>query len=132
MMICTSIIILTGSFSYSVYAQYTESIILLNLSSTGINLNFKMLYSAGVLFSYCIQIVPTFKILDTVPLYKMIPTSIKYPGMKLMISKIVVVVICCTIAFNVRNIGSFLNLQGAVCGFLLTFLYPIIFYFKST
>lgn len=91
-----------------------------------------MFYSLGILCSYCLQVTPTFKIMrQTTPrLYGIIPESEKYPWMKDVVLRALVGIICCFIAYFVPNLGQFLNLQGALTGTLICFVFPTLCYIK--
>lgn len=91
----------------------------------------QIFYSVGILCSYCLQIIPTFKVMNLIPLYKSIPNSENHPGVKSLITRLTVAFLCCSMAYFMPNLGQFLNFQGAVGGILLTFVFPIVFYFKT-
>ena len=90
-------------------------------------------YSIGILCSYCLMVSPTFKILKTIPLYNKIPDfSIgRIRHLKTLITRALVVLFCCSLAYKVPNLGQFLNFQGSVTGILMTFILPIACYFKA-
>ena len=75
--------------------------------------------------------MPALKIIEETPLYKSIPTIKAYPELKSVTCRFLLVILCCTLAALIPNIGQFLNLTGSIFGFTLTFLYPIMFYFKA-
>jgi len=91
----------------------------------------QVFYSAGILCSYCLQIIPAFKIMNIIPAYKSIPDSDALPGLKSWVTRIVTAFICCSMAYFIPNLGQFLNFQGAFGGSLITFIFPIAFYFKT-
>eukprot|EP00347_Sterkiella_histriomuscorum_P009779 403339927 len=129
--ITATLILIVGTLSYSAFGQFTKSIILLNLKPSLMTYVVQIFYSIGILCSYCLQIIPTFKIMNLIPVYKNIPESRTYPWMKSFLTRIAVAFICCTFALVIPNLGQFLNFQGAIGGCLVTFIFPIAFYFKT-
>ena len=67
-------------------------------------------FAMGILFSYFIQIVPLFKILRLIPFYDDIPESRKHPRLKEILTRIVLCIFCCTMAYIVPDLGQFLNI----------------------
>ena len=70
--------------------------------------------------------VPAFKILRLVPLYAKLPET----PVKGIITRAVTAVACCLIAYQVPNLGQFLNFQGALTGTLICFVFPTLGYWK--
>ena len=99
------VIIVVSSFSYAAYAQYTRSIILLNLKPSPITYLVQIFYSIGIIFSFCLQIAPTFKIMKILPWYDKIPDSGAYPGLKGTLTRAATAIFCCLLAYYVKNIS---------------------------
>ena len=103
----------------------------MNLQPSVMSYIVQIFYSVGILCSYCLQIIPTFKILNMLPLYKNIPENRSYPWLKSFITRVTIAFLCCSLAYFIPNLGQFLNFQGAFGGCLVTFVFPIAFYFKT-
>ncbi|CDW79488.1 brix domain-containing protein 1 [Stylonychia lemnae] len=129
--ITASLILLIGCLSYSAYGQFTNGIILLNLKPSLMTYLVQIFYSIGIICSYCLQIIPTFKVMKLIPIYQQIPESKEHPMLKTFLTRITVAFICCLIAYIVPDLGQLLNFQGAIIATLLTFIFPISFYFKT-
>ena len=125
--------ILLGALSYAAYGQYTNSVILLNLAPSTLTYVVQVFYSIGILCSYCLMVTPTFKILNSIPWYHHLPDPSlgPFPRLKTLLTRVLVVVLCCSLAYMIPNLGQFLNFQGSVTGILMTFVLPISVYFKA-
>ena len=125
--------ILLGSLSCAAYGQYTNSVILLNLAPSTLTYVVQVFYSLGILCSYCLMITPTFKILSSIPSYHRLPdpTCGPLPRLKSLLTRVLVVLLCCSLAYQIPNLGQFLNFQGSVTGILMTFVLPIAVYLKA-
>lgn len=123
----TFMIILTGGLCYSAYGNEVKDIVLLSLPRNPITAAVQIAYSLGVLCSYALQISPAFKILKMNPIYQQIPEG----NLKLFGTRFFIVVLCSTMAYQLPNLGQFLNFQGAIVSTLLTIICPIAFYLKT-
>ena len=54
LMFTSTLIILIGCLSYAAYAQFTQSIVLLNLTPSKVTFLIQIFYSVGILCSYCL------------------------------------------------------------------------------
>jgi len=80
--------------------------------------------------SYCLQVTPTFKIIKKTSIYKLLPIDRDNARQDLIV-RCITAIICCIVAYNLPNLGQFLNLQGALTGILITFVFPIACYFQT-
>jgi len=126
-----SLIVGISLISYASYAQYTGSIVLLNLRPCQATYLVQLFYSIGLICSFCLQIVPTIKILQKTEVYKAIPSPSLFPDFKNKLSRILLGALCCLMAYLVPNLGQFINFQGAATGVLIAFVFPILFYCKT-
>lgn len=92
----------------------------------------QLFYSVGILCGYCLMITPTFKIINHIPMYHALPEFSMFgkKNMKQRLLRVVIVILCCTLAYNIPDLGQFLNFQGSITGILMTFIFPIACYFK--
>jgi Transmembrane amino acid transporter protein len=79
------------------------------------------------------MVTPTFKILNSIPCYHRLPDSTlgPIPKLKSLLTRVFVVLLCCSLAYSIPNLGQFLNFQGSITGILMTFVLPISVYFKA-
>lgn len=79
------------------------------------------------------MITPTFKILSSIPSYHRLPDPScgPLPRLKPFLTRALVVLLCCSLAYQIPNLGQFLNFQGSVTGILMTFVLPIAVYLKA-
>lgn len=109
LLITISLILIVGSLSYSAYGENTQSIVMMNLTPGPFTILVQIFYSVGILCSYCLQIIPTFKIMNIIPAYKNIPDSKDFPGLKSLVTRLTVAFFCCSVAYFMPNLGQFLN-----------------------
>jgi len=74
---------------------------------------------------------PAFTIIQKQKLYKWIPESQRFPDLKFNTLRIFIVLMVCYVAYIVPNLGQFINFTGAVAGTLVSFVFPVIFYWKA-
>lgn len=133
LLFASCLIVFLGSLSYAAYGQYTFGVILLNLDPCFTTYFVQFLYSIGILCGYCLMITPTFKILKTFPCYNLIPDFHMF-GLKRLkprLTRLLIVLLCCSLAYNIPDLGQFLNFQGSITGILMTYVFPIACYFKT-
>jgi len=126
--ITTVIIFILGTLSYANYGQYTDTIILLNLESGISSCIVQCIYALGVFLILSLQLYPIYKIVMDFDWYKSLSGS---KIMKESILRVSVSLLVGLGGFFVPDLGAVLNLQGALCGLFICFLFPIVFYFKT-
>ena len=105
LLITITMVVTVGALSYAAFAQYTSDLILLNLSPGVLTYIVQIFYSVGILCSYCLQIIPTYKVLRIFSLYNMIPESKTYPFLKSAGTRISFVLFCASIGYFIPSIG---------------------------
>ncbi|TNV78508.1 hypothetical protein FGO68_gene14267 [Halteria grandinella] len=127
------LIVLLGSLSYASYGQFTYGVILLNLDPHISTYIVQIIYSIGILCGYCLMIIPSLKILKLFSLYKLIPDFqlFGFKKLKSKATRLCLVILCCSLAYNISDLGQFLNFQGSITGILMTYVFPIACYFKT-
>ena len=133
LLFATCLIVFLGAFSYAAYGQYTYGVILLNLEPSLVTYTIQLFYAVGILCGYCLMIIPTFKIIKHIPLYHKVP-ELSWRGfthLKSIALRLITLLLCCTLAYNIPDLGQFLNFQGSITGILMTFVFPLACYFKT-
>jgi hypothetical protein len=79
------------------------------------------------------MVTPTFKILKLILAYERLPDFSVFglKNAKIILTRATIVVLCCSLAYLVPDLGQFLNFQGSITGILMTFVFPIVCYFKT-
>lgn len=105
LMTCT-MVASVGSLSYAAYGQLTRDMVLLNLPPNVMTYIVQLFYSIGILCSYCLQVIPIYKVLRIFPFYARIPDGTDaYPNTKSVITRVSFVVICATFGYFIPNLG---------------------------
>ena len=103
----------------------------LNLPHDNLTSLVQLFYSVGLLCTYPMQIIPAIEISEKTDAFNKLPTSPKFPVLKSLIFRSLVVVLTAVSAMVVPKFGLFVNLTGAFACTGLAFVLPPIMYNKA-
>ena len=125
------ILIVFATISYIAYSSETKDMITLNLPHDNLTSFVQLCYSVGLLCSYPMQVIPAIDIAEKGSFYEKLPTWDKFPRIKSMIFRSILVILTGISAMIIPKFGLFINLSGAFACTALAFVLPALMYNKA-
>jgi proton-coupled amino acid transporter len=119
------ILVVFSAVSYRAYSSETEDMITLNLPHDNLTSFVQLCYSFGLLCTYPIQFIPAIDIAEKAEMFDKLPTWDKFPRIKSMVLRSILVALTGIGAMIVPKFGLFINLSGALVCTALAFILPV-------
>ena len=137
----TFLFMMIGTLFYNAYGQYTQAQFIGNLEPEEWETYLvKALYGIGVTSGFLLQIAPLFNLFDDFifngtshdDIDEIDPENARRLKYCSILLRGVLAILTCVIGFIAGNFSTFLNLQGALVGTLISYVLPCLFFQKVT
>ena len=123
--ITTFIFQVMGILLFNAYAQYTRPVVLNHLPvHDNLADTIKFLYLFGIMVGFLLQIMPIFLHFER----RVNQNGWSHPTIYIYSFRAIVTMLACVAGFYAGNFATFLNLQGAVLGVLISYILPSLFF----
>ena len=135
---------MTGILFYNAYGQFTQPHFIGNLEPTSFKTYLvKVLYAIGVTSGYILQIAPLFNLFDKYLFSDSIngdldemrrtdPEKAQRLYYWSLVLRGALAIFTCLLGFMAGDFSTFLNLQGALVGTLISYILPCLFFLRMT
>ena len=138
----TFLFMMTGILFYNAYGQFTQPHFIGNLDPTNWKTYLvKILYAVGVTSGYILQIAPLFNLFDQFlfdntggfdEMERRDPEQARRLYNWSLVLRGALAIVTCLLGFIAGDFSTFLNLQGALVGTLISYVLPCLFFLRVT